>query len=160
MTFFTPFYNAFPGGFGRGQGRGRGRWNLPPYAQGPPIYQQQFPSLLQGNYKVAVATEGPGGLDDIVSARFGRCPTFTVLTIENGNIKDVRVIQNQAAFAPQGAGISSIQLLANEGVRFIIAGNFGPNVSQVAAQLGIQMIPVPPGIRVREAIQNLVNKPI
>ncbi|MGC8934173.1 MAG: NifB/NifX family molybdenum-iron cluster-binding protein [Thermoproteota archaeon] len=151
---------AFGSGMGRGQGRGRrggfgsGRgagW----YGQGNVVNQPQLVAPT-GEFKVAIATEGSGGLEDVVSSRFGRCPTFTVVTISSNSIKDVKVLQNQAAFEPQGVGIASVQMLANEGVKIIIAGNFGPNASQVAMQLGIQTVVVPSGIKVREALDKYI----
>jgi len=109
-----------------------------------------------GAFKVAVATEGSGGLDDAVSPRFGRCPSFTIVTIESDNIKDVKVIQNQAAFAAHGAGIAAVQALANEGVKVIVAGRFGPWASQASMQFGMQMVMVPPGTPVRDAINGYI----
>ena len=159
FDFFSNRSYAFGSGRGRGQGRGRfgaGRgagW----YGQSNIPNQQQFITQT-GEFKVAVATEGAGGLEDIVSSRFGRCPTFTLVTVNKNNIKDVKVMQNQAAFEPQGVGVASIQMLANESVKIIIAGNFGPNAYQVAMQLGIQTIAVPPGIKVREALEKYVLK--
>jgi len=145
-------------GYGRGGGPGRGLGpGGGPYGPTQPYPPSQQPfQMPTGAFKVAVATEGPGGLDGIVSPMFGRCPAFTIVTVEGGNIKDVRVIQNQAAFAARGAGIAAVQTLANEGVRVIVAGRFGPWASQACMQFGIQMVIVPPGIRIRDAINGYI----
>ena len=149
-SFSDPGYGS---GYGRGRRRGVGPGGTGPYGFPPPYPPPQQPFRMPtGAFKVAVATEGPGGLDDIVSPRFGRCPTFTIITIEGGNIKDVRTVQNQAAFAAHGAGIAAVQTLANQGVKVIVAGRFGPWASQASMQFGMQMVMVPPGIRVRDAI--------
>lgn len=137
--------------FGSGWGCGRGMGPHWP----PPVPPQPF-RMPAGTFKVAVATEGPGGLDDVVSSRFGRCPSFTIVTIEGGNIKDVKVVQNQAAFAARGAGIAAIQALTSEGVTVIVAGRFGPWASQASTQLGVQIVMVPPGTRVRDAIDKYI----
>ncbi len=102
--------------------------------------------------KIAVSTNG-GGLEDTVSPVFARAPTFTIAEIENGEIKDVRVMQNPAAMAGGGAGIQAAQMLVNEGVRAVIAGNFGPNASGILAQSGIAMISSA-GTKVEDAVKS------
>ena len=102
--------------------------------------------------RIAIATNS-GGLDDVVSSVFARAPTFTIVDVENGEIKDVRVMQNPAAMAGGGAGIQASQILVNEGVQAVIAGNFGPNASGVLAQAGVAMISMP-GIKVEDAVKS------
>jgi len=160
-----PFAMPLPGpGMGRGMGRGMGLYpygaGYPPMAPPAPYPPQQIskPSSA-GRFKVGVASQGPGGLDDLVSPMFGRCPAFTIIEVENKEIKDVRVIPNQYVSAPSGVGIAVVQMLAREGVRFIMAGRFGPNVSAVAGQFGIQMVMVPPGARIKDAINQYIIAP-
>jgi len=141
-------------GYGRGSGYGRRRGYMPSGAP-PTPYTAQQPQPLKlpaGSFKVAIACEGNGGLDDIVSPRFGRCPTFTIVTIENNMVKNVEVMPNQAAYAARGAGVAAVQSLANKGVKIILAGRFGPWASSTSAQFGIQISIVQPGIRVKEAV--------
>ena len=102
--------------------------------------------------RIAIATNS-GGLEDVVSSVFARAPTFTIVDVENGEIKDVRVMQNPAAMAGGGAGIQASQILVNEGVQAVIAGNFGPNASGVLAQAGIAMISMP-GVKVEDAVKS------
>jgi len=153
---FPPFAPGM--GMGRGMGRGMGAYPfVPPTVQYPP-QQMSKPSISTGAFKVGVASQGPGGAEDLVSPMFGRCSTFTVLEIDGKKIKNIRILPNQYVSAPSGVGIAVVQMLANEGVRYILAGRFGPNVSAVAGQLGIQMIMVPPGMKVKDAVeQYLLN---
>ncbi len=102
--------------------------------------------------RIAVATNN-GGLEDTVSPVFARAPTFTIVDVENGEIRNVRVMQNPAAMAGGGAGIQASQILINEGVQAVIAGNFGPNSSGILAQAGIAMISSP-GTRVEDAVKS------
>ncbi len=102
--------------------------------------------------KIAISTNS-GGLEDTVSPVFARAPTFTIAEVENGKIKDVRVMQNPAAMAGGGAGIQAAQLLVNEGVQAVVAGNFGPNSSGILAQAGISMISSP-GTKVEDAVKS------
>ena len=111
-----------------------------------------------GQIRIAVATQGRGGLDDLVSPMFGRAPSFTLVEVEGNEIKGARVLPNQMISAPSGVGIAITQMLANEGARYLVAGRFGPNASAVAAQFGIQTVMVPPGIRVKDAVTQYVLK--
>jgi predicted Fe-Mo cluster-binding NifX family protein len=152
-------------GMGRGMGMGRGIGPSPygfPYSQmaSPAQYPQQGmqkPSPPPtGRFKIGVANQGPGELDDMVSPMFGRCPSFTIVEIEGKEIKNVKVLPNQYVSSPSGVGIAVVQMLANEGVKYILAGRFGPNVSAVSGQLGIQMVMVPPGVSIRDAINQFI----
>ena len=165
----TPVMPPFgPGmGMGRGMGRGRGRGMgpspygpaYPPMAPVTPYLPQQMPKPSPpstGHFKVGVASQGPGGLDDMVSPMFGRCPSFTLVEVEDKAIKGVKVLPNQYVLSPSGVGIAVAQMLANKGVRYIMAGRFGPNVSAVASQFGIQMTMVPPGVKIKDAINQYI----
>ena len=137
------------------------------YGPGYPPMVPPMPYLFQqtsmtspppaGRFRVGVASQGGGGLDDMVSPIFGRCPNFTIVEMEGKDIKNVKVVPNQFVSAPSGVGIAVVQMLANEGVKYIIAGRFGPNVSVVARQLGIQMVMVPAGAKIRDAVNQLIS---
>ena len=162
----TPVMPPFGPGMGMGRGMGRGMGlgpygpAYPPMAPVAPYPSQQMrkpsPPPSTSHFKVGVASQGPGGLDDTVSPIFGRCPSFTLVEVENKAIKGVNILPNQYVSAPSGVGIAVVQMLANEGVRYLLAGRFGPNVSAVASQFGIQVIMVPPGTKIRDAIKQYV----
>lgn len=124
----------------------------------PPQFPQAQPTTekISGSAKIAVATLGPNGLDDQVSQAFGRAPYFTIVTIENGEIKDVEVVENIHAGGPSGVGIAAVQLIASKGVSYVIAGRFGPNASAALSSMGIKSITVTPGISVRDAIKSII----
>jgi len=161
----TPMMSTpWPGmGMGRGMGRGMGMGvgpdpygpAYPPTAPPTSYPPQQMPKPSPpptGRFKVGVASQGQGGLDDMVSPIFGRCPSFTIVEIEGKDIKNVKVVPNQFVSAPRGVGIAVVQMLASEGVKFVLAGRFGPWASSTSSQFGIQMVMVPPGVRIRDAI--------
>lgn len=89
--------------------------------------------------KIIVATNR-GGLEDDVSPVFGRCQTFTIIEAEGSEIKNVEVVPNQFANAVHGAGIQAGQWVVSQKAKAVIAGNFGPNVSSILQQAGIEMI--------------------
>lgn len=102
--------------------------------------------------RIAVATVN-GGLDDFVNQHFGRTPTFTIVEIEDGEIKSVKVVPNPGASAPRGAGVQAAQFCINEGADVVIAGQFGPNSAQVLQASGIKFVSAPPTMRVEEAVR-------
>lgn len=106
--------------------------------------------------KIAVASDQIGGLDDQVSQIFGRCPSFTIVTIEDGEIKESKVVQNQHADEQGGAGIQAAGFLANQGIEVVIAGDFGPNVASVFNESDIVMAPVS-GMSVRDAVKSYLK---
>lgn len=104
--------------------------------------------------RLAVAT-GEGGLQDQVSAVFGRAPTFTLVELQDGTVTDASVLPNPHKDAPSGAGIQAAQLVAGKAPLAVLAGNFGPNVSGVLSQAGVEMLPVS-GMTVGEAVDAYV----
>ena len=105
------------------------------------------------NMKIAFASSSSGGLEDTVSPVFGRARTFTIVELENGEIKNVTTIENPAAQLPGGAGIQTAQFIAEQGVTHVVAGNFGPNSSMILAQMGIEMIRME-GIKIKVDSEN------
>jgi len=104
--------------------------------------------------RILVATN-VGGLDDNVSMVFSRAPTFTIIEAEGNEIKSVDVIPNQFANAVHGAGIQVAQFIASQGINVVIGGNFGPNVSSILGQYGIQMISAQG--RVRDVVEKFLK---
>ncbi|MEA3346872.1 MAG: NifB/NifX family molybdenum-iron cluster-binding protein [Candidatus Auribacterota bacterium] len=80
--------------------------------------------------RVAISTDG-----DFVSAHFGRCPSFTIIDIENGKVAKKEVLDNpghQPGVIPQ--------FLHQKGVEYIICGGMGMRASGFFEELGIQAI--------------------
>ena len=105
--------------------------------------------------RVAVPSEGPGGLDDTVSIRFARCPTFTIVDLKEGKVQNVQVVANPAAQLPHGAGPAVVQHLMQYGVTHVVAVQLGPNAAAALQQLGIRVVQVPQGTRVRDALTHV-----
>jgi predicted Fe-Mo cluster-binding NifX family protein len=65
---------------------------------------------------------------------------------------EFEALENQNAMAAGGAGISTAQMVAQNGVGVVLTGNSGPNAYQVLSSAGIQVINGVTG-RIRDAIQ-------
>lgn len=92
---------------------------------------------------IAVPSSGLGGLNEMVSARFGRCASFTFITVENNEIKEVKTMPNPASDAMGGAGIHAAQVVANNKADGLIVGFIGPNAAQSLGVLNIKMYQAP-----------------
>ncbi len=92
---------------------------------------------------VAVPSIGNGGLNELLSPRFGRCDSFTFISIENDKIKEVKTVHNNAAGAMGGAGIQAAQIVGNNGASDIIVGFLGPNAFQSLNALNLKIYQVP-----------------
>jgi predicted Fe-Mo cluster-binding NifX family protein len=80
--------------------------------------------------RIAISTDG-----EFVSAHFGRCPTFSIIEIENGKIVKQESIENpghQPGFIPQ--------FLHQKGVACIICGGMGRRATSFFSEYGIQTI--------------------
>jgi predicted Fe-Mo cluster-binding NifX family protein len=80
--------------------------------------------------RIAISTDG-----GFVSAHFGRCPTFTIVEIEDGKIVKQESIENpghQPGFIPQ--------FLHQKGVECIICGGMGRRATSFFSEYGIQTI--------------------
>ena len=47
------------------------------------------------NGRIAIPSEGKGGLDGIRSGHFGHCDVFTIVDVTEGKISNVEIVPNQ-----------------------------------------------------------------
>ena len=92
---------------------------------------------------IAIPSMGNGGLNDQMSARFGRCASFTFVEIENKEIKAVKTVPNPAANAMGGAGVQATQIIGNNGANAVIVGFLGPNAADGLKALDIHIYQAP-----------------
>ena len=105
--------------------------------------------------RIAVSTTS-GGLDDKVSEVFGRAVSFTIVDVEDGEIRNVEVVRNDFAVRGGGAGIAVSQFLADKGVEVVLTGNVGPNALSVLQSAGIKVYRAG-GLKVSEAIEKFLK---
>jgi predicted Fe-Mo cluster-binding NifX family protein len=88
---------------------------------------------------VGIPTFGNEGLKEVMNQRFGRCSSFTFVTIENNEIVEVKSIANDAQGAMGGAGIAAAQFIGNNGATEVIVGNLGPNAMNSLSALNLKI---------------------
>jgi predicted Fe-Mo cluster-binding NifX family protein len=86
---------------------------------------------------VAFPTSHPGGLDAALGAHFGHCDLYTLVEVEDGQVKDARVIPNVPH--QQGGCMAPVQHLANHGVKVLVAGGMGLRPLMGFNQVGIEV---------------------
>jgi len=108
--------------------------------------------------RLAVACQGLNGIDDVVSNVFGRSPTFTIVDIEGGVVKQVKAKENESADSYHGAGPLTCMRLSKLDVNVVIAASFGPTVSDILKEAGIETFTMMPGTKVKNAIEQYLKK--
>ena len=87
--------------------------------------------------RLAIPSEGEGGLDGVRAGHFGHCDVFTCIDIEDGKIGAVRIVANKEHV--QGGCMVPVQLLAQEGVNAIVVGGIGMRPLMGFRQMGIDV---------------------
>ena len=105
--------------------------------------------------RVAIATEGERGLEDVVSNVFARAKTFTIVDMDRGKVKNSKIIKNPAVSYKCGAGPIVVKTLADLGVNKVVASEFGPGASTLLEQLSVAKVKVNAGSRVSEIIEKI-----
>jgi predicted Fe-Mo cluster-binding NifX family protein len=86
--------------------------------------------------RIAITSTG-SSLDSSLDQRFGRCSWFVIYDTES---KSIEFIPNPNKEAEEGAGPSSVQLVASRNVNKIVSGEFGMKIKTLLDSLKIQMI--------------------
>ena len=106
------------------------------------------------NFRLAVATDGKDGLQDVVSKVFGRANTFTIMDVHNNEISNVKVLENSAASYHHGAGPIAVKMLIDEGVNIVLANKLGFGASELLKQHDVTLVLTKPGLVVEDVAKN------
>ncbi|MFR3273348.1 MAG: NifB/NifX family molybdenum-iron cluster-binding protein [Slackia sp.] len=88
--------------------------------------------------KLAIPSMGEGGLDAVRSAHFGHSDCFTMVEIEDGEIKNVSIVDNPPH--ESGGCLRPVGILSDAGADAIVAGGMGMRPMQGFAQAGITVL--------------------
>jgi predicted Fe-Mo cluster-binding NifX family protein len=108
--------------------------------------------------KIAVPTKAHAGLEDVVSEVFGKAKTFTIVEIENGQIRNVHVIDNPAASYEYGSGPVAVKTLADLKIDYVLAAELGPGASGLLEHHHIKKVSVKPNTKVLDAVKEMLMK--
>ena len=87
--------------------------------------------------RIAVPSEGQGGMDGKRAGHFGHCDVFTFIDVEDGEIKEVSVLANKEHV--QGGCMVPVQLLADNKVQQLVVGGIGMRPLMGFKQVGIDV---------------------
>jgi predicted Fe-Mo cluster-binding NifX family protein len=105
--------------------------------------------------RLAVPSEDPGGLDAALSPHFGHAYAFTLLDIEEDQVKNVEVLPNGGH--EQGGCMTPVMLLKNAGVDAMMAGGMGMRPLAGFQQVGIDVYFSDQAATVAQAVELLTT---
>ena len=85
---------------------------------------------------IAFASDDRAGLDGTLAYHFGRCPYFTFVKVEDGDVVDVKVKENPFVGNHQVGAVPG--WIKENGAEVIVSGGMGPRAQQMFASFGIQ----------------------
>jgi predicted Fe-Mo cluster-binding NifX family protein len=104
--------------------------------------------------RIAVPSNGAGGLDGLRAGHFGHCDVFTCVDVENGQIKSVTTLQNEAHV--QGGCMVPVNLLASHNVNALVVGGIGMRPLMGFRQAGIDVYHDAERAEIRPVVEDLI----
>lgn len=104
--------------------------------------------------RIAVPSNGAGGLDGMRAGHFGHCDVFTLIDVEDGAIKEVTILQNEEHV--QGGCMVPVNLLANNNVTALVVGGIGMRPLMGFKQVGIDVYHDGQRPEIRPVVEDLI----
>ncbi|MBB5347094.1 dinitrogenase iron-molybdenum cofactor biosynthesis protein [Desulfoprunum benzoelyticum] len=104
--------------------------------------------------RIAIPSEGEGGLDGMRSGHFGHCDVFTFVDLEDGVIKEVSTIPNVEH--TQGGCMVPVSLLAQHKVNALVVGGIGMRPLMGFRQVGITVFHEDQRAAIRPVVEDLI----
>ncbi len=89
------------------------------------------------NGRIAIPSNGQGGMNGTRSGHFGHCDVFTLVDVENSEIKEISILKNQEHV--QGGCMVPVNLLSENHVNALIVGGIGMRPLMGFKQVGINV---------------------
>ncbi len=87
---------------------------------------------------LAIPSDNPGGLEAGMSAHFGHCDLYTMVTVDDKTIRSVSLLENPPHV--EGGCLASVQNLAGKGIDALLAGGMGMRPLNGFRQAGIEVL--------------------
>jgi predicted Fe-Mo cluster-binding NifX family protein len=104
--------------------------------------------------RIAIPAIETGGLDGQRSGHFGHCDVFTLVDVEDGEIKSVTTVSNQGHI--QGGCMVPVNFLAEHKVNAIIVGGIGMRPLMGFRQVGIDVYHDGTRPEIRPVVEDLI----
>ena len=106
------------------------------------------------NGRIAVPSNGIGGIDGQRAGHFGHCDVFTFIDVEDGEIKNISTLPNQEHV--QGGCMVPVNLLSKNKVNALIVGGIGMRPLMGFQQVGIDVYYDGERPEIRPVVEDLV----
>jgi predicted Fe-Mo cluster-binding NifX family protein len=106
------------------------------------------------NGRIAIPSNGEGGMDGTRAGHFGHCDVFTLVDVEKGEIKNVSILQNQGHV--QGGCMVPVNLLAGHNVNALIVGGIGMRPLMGFKQVGIDVYHDGERTEIKPVVEDLI----
>ncbi len=106
------------------------------------------------NGRIAVPSEHDGGLDGIRSGHFGHCSVFTLIDVEDNEIKEVTILPNQEHV--QGGCMVPVNLLSDNKVSALVVGGIGMRPLMGFRNAGIDVYHDAERANIRPVVEDLI----
>ncbi len=107
------------------------------------------------NGRIAVPSNGNGGMDGTRAGHFGHCDVFTLVDVENSQIKNVTILANQEHV--QGGCMVPVNLLSENRVNALIVGGIGMRPLMGFRQVGISVFHDDQRPEIAPVVQDLID---
>ncbi len=107
------------------------------------------------NGRIAIPSNGQGGLEGTRAGHFGHCDVFTLVDVEDGQIKQVTTLNNQEHV--QGGCMVPVNLLSENKVNALIVGGIGMRPLMGFRQVGIDVFYDAERPEIRPVVEDLIQ---
>lgn len=104
--------------------------------------------------RIAIPSEGVGGLDGMRAGHFGHCDVFTFVDLVDGEIESVSIVDNISHV--QGGCMVPVNLLASHKVDALIVGGIGMRPLMGFRQVGIEVYHEGETREIRPVVDNMI----
>ena len=102
--------------------------------------------------RIAIPTTGKRKLTNKVADTFSRAPHFTIITIEDNQIKKLDIVPNSGETLDRGAGPLAARVLKEIQVDLLLTSEMGPGARNILEALEIKIDLVEQGKTVKEIV--------
>lgn len=106
------------------------------------------------NGRIAIPSNGTGGIDGTRAGHFGHCDVFTFVDVENGEIKKISTLNNQEH--SQGGCMVPVNLLSDNKVTALVVGGIGMRPLMGFRQVGIDVYHDDQNPDIKPVVENLI----
>jgi predicted Fe-Mo cluster-binding NifX family protein len=107
------------------------------------------------NGRIAIPSQGNGGLDGQRSGHFGHCDVFTLVDVQEGEILEVTITPNQEH--SEGGCMVPVNLMASHNVTALIVGGIGMRPLAGFNQAGIDVYHDVTRTEIRPVVEDLIS---